>query len=55
MVDPDEKGPNGQQLPSRALHIVGPNKMVSFALLYFHLVAFYICYKRMKHGLIINF
>lgn len=28
MVDPDEKTPNGQQLPSRALHIIGPNNMV---------------------------
>ncbi|KMS95254.1 hypothetical protein BVRB_010570 [Beta vulgaris subsp. vulgaris] len=34
MVDPDEKGPNGQQLPSRALHIVGPNKMVKLSFLY---------------------
>ncbi|KNA20981.1 hypothetical protein SOVF_047190, partial [Spinacia oleracea] len=30
MVDPDEKSSNGQPLPSRALHIVGPDKMLSF-------------------------
>ncbi|CAO2821695.1 unnamed protein product [Amaranthus hypochondriacus] len=34
MVDPDEKTPNGQQLPSRALHIIGPNNMVKLSFLY---------------------
>lgn len=29
MVDPDEKDNSGKQLPSRALHIVGPDKKVS--------------------------
>lgn len=28
MVDPDEKDSKGQNMPSRALHIVGPDKMV---------------------------
>lgn len=28
MVDPDEKDSEGNQLPSRALHIVGPDKKV---------------------------
>lgn len=28
MVDPDEKDSSGKQLPSRALHIVGPDKRV---------------------------
>lgn len=28
MVDPDEKDKDGQQLPSRALHLVGPDKKV---------------------------
>lgn len=31
MVDPDEKDSNGN-LPSRALHIVGPEKKVQFVL-----------------------
>jgi peroxiredoxin len=30
MVDPDEKDKNGQQLPSRALHLVGPDKKVHY-------------------------
>ncbi|XP_021752583.1 1-Cys peroxiredoxin-like [Chenopodium quinoa] len=34
MVDPDEKSSNGQQLPSRALHIVGPDKLVKLSFLY---------------------
>ncbi|KAK9136585.1 hypothetical protein Sjap_007179 [Stephania japonica] len=34
MVDPDEKDPNGNQLPLRALHIVGPDKKVKLSLLY---------------------
>lgn len=29
MVDPDEKDSSGNSLPSRALHIVGPDKKVS--------------------------
>lgn len=28
MVDPDEKDSSGNQVPSRALHIVGPDKKV---------------------------
>ncbi|CAN1151041.1 1-Cys peroxiredoxin [Linum perenne] len=28
MVDPDEKDPSGNNVPSRALHIVGPDKKV---------------------------
>lgn len=28
MVDPDEKDSSGNHLPSRALHIVGPDKKV---------------------------
>lgn len=28
MVDPDEKDKDGQQLPSRTLHLVGPDKKV---------------------------
>lgn len=28
MVDPDEKDSNGHIVPSRALHVVGPNKKV---------------------------
>ncbi|KAJ9699916.1 hypothetical protein PVL29_005664 [Vitis rotundifolia] len=31
MVDPDEKDSSGNNLPSRALHIVGPDKKVSAA------------------------
>ncbi|KAG0464466.1 hypothetical protein HPP92_020535 [Vanilla planifolia] len=34
MVDPDEKDALGQQLPSRALHIVGPDKRVKLSYLY---------------------
>ncbi|KAL6008754.1 1-Cys peroxiredoxin [Asimina triloba] len=34
MVDPDEKDPNGTPLPSRALHIVGPDKRVKLSFLY---------------------
>lgn len=29
MLDPDEKGPDGKPLASRALHIIGPDKRVS--------------------------
>ncbi len=29
MLEPDEKGPNGKPLASRALHIIGPDKRVS--------------------------
>ncbi|KAJ3683890.1 hypothetical protein LUZ60_014117 [Juncus effusus] len=34
MVDPDEKDNKGQQLPSRALHIIGPDKKVKLSFLY---------------------
>ncbi|KAH7573330.1 hypothetical protein ACOSQ2_007206 [Xanthoceras sorbifolium] len=34
MVDPDEKDSSGNQLPSRALHIVGPDKKVKLSFLY---------------------
>ncbi|RWR94400.1 1-Cys peroxiredoxin [Cinnamomum micranthum f. kanehirae] len=34
MVDPDEKDSNGNSLPSRALHIVGPDKKVKLSFLY---------------------
>nr|AAF12782.1 1-Cys peroxiredoxin [Fagopyrum esculentum] len=34
MVDPDEKDSSGSQLPSRALHIVGPDKKVKLSFLY---------------------
>uniref|UniRef100_A0A0E0QBT2 thioredoxin-dependent peroxiredoxin n=1 Tax=Oryza rufipogon TaxID=4529 RepID=A0A0E0QBT2_ORYRU len=34
MVDPDEKDSNGGHLPSRALHIVGPDKKVKLSFLY---------------------
>ncbi|KAG8079581.1 hypothetical protein GUJ93_ZPchr0007g5543 [Zizania palustris] len=34
MVDPDEKDSNGGELPSRALHIVGPDKKVKLSFLY---------------------
>ncbi|KAJ4721924.1 1-Cys peroxiredoxin [Melia azedarach] len=34
MVDPDEKDSSGKQLPSRALHIVGPDKRVKLSFLY---------------------
>lgn len=29
MVDPDEEDASGNQLPSRALHVVGPDKKVA--------------------------
>ncbi|KAJ8900197.1 hypothetical protein K2173_024837 [Erythroxylum novogranatense] len=34
MVDPDEKDSSGNNLPSRALHIVGPDKKIKLSLLY---------------------
>ncbi|PWA93511.1 1-Cys peroxiredoxin PER1 [Artemisia annua] len=34
MVDPDEKDSSGQILPSRALHIVGPDKKIKLSFLY---------------------
>ncbi|XP_039136821.1 1-Cys peroxiredoxin [Dioscorea cayenensis subsp. rotundata] len=34
MVDPDEKDSNGHIVPSRALHVVGPNKKVKLSFLY---------------------
>ncbi|KAJ0034878.1 hypothetical protein Pint_24241 [Pistacia integerrima] len=34
MVDPDEKDSKGQHMPSRALHIVGPDKMIKLSFLY---------------------
>ncbi|XP_072997127.1 1-Cys peroxiredoxin PER1 [Typha latifolia] len=34
MVDPDEKDSSGNQMPSRALHIVGPDKKVKLSFLY---------------------
>ncbi|GAB2265567.1 amino acid permease [Dionaea muscipula] len=35
MVDPEEKDPsNGKPMPSRALHIVGPDKVVKLSFLY---------------------
>ncbi|CDO98712.1 unnamed protein product [Coffea canephora] len=34
MVDPDEKDSSGNHLPSRALHIVGPDKNVKLSFLY---------------------
>ncbi|KAL9233061.1 hypothetical protein vseg_008101 [Gypsophila vaccaria] len=34
MVDPDEKSSNGEHLPSRALHIIGPDKTVKLSFLY---------------------
>ncbi|KAK2647095.1 hypothetical protein Ddye_022290 [Dipteronia dyeriana] len=34
MVDPDEKDSSGKQVPSRALHIVGPDKKVKLSFLY---------------------
>jgi len=30
MVDPDEKDSSGNPLPSRALHMIGPDKTVIF-------------------------
>ncbi|KAF4349313.1 hypothetical protein CsatB_025233 [Cannabis sativa] len=34
MVDPEEKDSSGNQVPSRALHIVGPDKKVKLSFLY---------------------
>ncbi|KAJ8435743.1 hypothetical protein Cgig2_003165 [Carnegiea gigantea] len=34
MVDPDEKDSSGNPLPSRALHMIGPDKMVKLSFLY---------------------
>ncbi|KAI8565937.1 hypothetical protein RHMOL_Rhmol02G0000600 [Rhododendron molle] len=34
MVDPDEKDAQGNQVPSRALHIVGPDKKIKLSFLY---------------------
>ncbi|XP_062189378.1 1-Cys peroxiredoxin PER1 [Phragmites australis] len=34
MVDPDEKDSSGVNLPSRALHIIGPDKKVKLSFLY---------------------
>ncbi|KAJ0978666.1 hypothetical protein J5N97_014140 [Dioscorea zingiberensis] len=34
MVDPEEKDTNGNSVPSRALHIVGPDKRVKLSFLY---------------------
>ncbi|CAM8994984.1 unnamed protein product [Rhodiola kirilowii] len=34
MVDPDEKDPNGNQVPSRALHVIGPDKKIKLSFLY---------------------
>lgn len=34
MVDPDEKDASGVNLPSRALHIIGPDKKVKLSFLY---------------------
>ncbi|KAK4770866.1 hypothetical protein SAY87_031398 [Trapa incisa] len=34
MVDPDEKDSSGNQVPSRALHIVGPDKKIKLSFLY---------------------
>ncbi|KAB1213775.1 1-Cys peroxiredoxin [Morella rubra] len=34
MVDPDEKDNSGKRLPSRALHIVGPDKKIKLSFLY---------------------
>lgn len=34
MVDPDEKDPSGGAVPSRALHIIGPDKKVKLSFLY---------------------
>ncbi|KAJ1292099.1 hypothetical protein BS78_02G366500 [Paspalum vaginatum] len=34
MVDPDEKDARGERLPSRALHVVGPDKAVRLSFLY---------------------
>ena len=34
MVDPDEKDSSGRSLPSRSLHVVGPDKRVRLSFLY---------------------
>lgn len=34
MVDPDEKDSSGSAVPSRALHIIGPDKRVKLSFLY---------------------
>lgn len=34
MVDPDEKDSSGNHVPSRALHIVGPDKRIKLSFLY---------------------
>ncbi|XP_052208408.1 1-Cys peroxiredoxin A [Diospyros lotus] len=34
MVDPDQKDPAGNQVPSRALHIIGPDKKIKLSFLY---------------------
>uniref|UniRef100_A0A7N0UBK0 Peroxiredoxin n=1 Tax=Kalanchoe fedtschenkoi TaxID=63787 RepID=A0A7N0UBK0_KALFE len=34
MVDPDEKDPEGNPIPSRALHIIGPDKKIKLSFLY---------------------
>ncbi|XP_030507162.2 1-Cys peroxiredoxin [Cannabis sativa] len=34
MVDPEEKDSSGNQVPSRALHVVGPDKKVKLSFLY---------------------
>lgn len=34
MVDPDEKDSKGNNVPSRALHIIGPDKKVKLSFLY---------------------
>lgn len=34
MVDPDEKDSSGRKTPSRALHIVGPDKKIKLSFLY---------------------
>ncbi|XP_073012460.1 1-Cys peroxiredoxin-like [Typha latifolia] len=34
MVDPDQKDDSGVELPSRALHVVGPDKRIKLSILY---------------------
>ncbi|OWM71044.1 1-Cys peroxiredoxin [Punica granatum] len=34
MAEPEEKDPSGNQVPSRALHIVGPDKKIKLSFLY---------------------
>ncbi|KAJ3692811.1 hypothetical protein LUZ60_011906 [Juncus effusus] len=34
MVDPDQKDSDGIELPSRALHLIGPNKRIRLSILY---------------------